>query len=155
MLGDALCSFNPVYGQGMTVSALEAQELGATLSAAKAEGGKGSELARRWFARTKSIVDAAWDGVSIEDFRFPELRSERPLRLRAAQWYVGRLHRATYRDPRVTDQFYRVLSFIDRPFTMFSPRTAGRVLFGRAQTLHRSARENSEGTTSLHRVRAP
>jgi 2-polyprenyl-6-methoxyphenol hydroxylase-like FAD-dependent oxidoreductase len=132
VLGDALCSFNPVYGQGMTVSALEAEALDDALCVAKAEVEIGPHFARRWFASTKAVVDAAWDGVSIEDFRHPELRSERPLGLRVAQWYVGRLHRATYRDPRVTNQFYRVLSFMDSPSSLFSPRVARRVLLGRA-----------------------
>ena len=82
VLGDALCSFNPVYGQGMTVSALEAEALDDALCVAKAEVEIGPHFARRWFASTKAVVDAAWDGVSIEDFRHPELRSERPLGLR-------------------------------------------------------------------------
>ena len=97
VLGDALCSFNPVYGQGITVSALEAEQLGAALAASKAGGDLGPDFSARWFARIKPIVDAAWDGVWIEDSRFPELSSRRSLRLKASQWYVGRLHRATYR----------------------------------------------------------
>jgi 2-polyprenyl-6-methoxyphenol hydroxylase-like FAD-dependent oxidoreductase len=141
VLGDALCSFNPVYGQGMTVSALEAEELSAALSLIKAKGLKGPELARRWLARTRPIIDAAWDGVSIEDLRFPELRARRPLRLRAAQWYVGCLHRATYRDQHVTNQFYRVLSFMDPPSKLFAPRIAGRVLLGRQTSGQRASTE--------------
>lgn len=131
VLGDALCSFNPVYGQGITVSALEGEQLGATLAASKAVGGLGPDFSARWFARIKPIVDAAWDGVWIEDSRFPELSSGRSLRLKASQWYVGRLHRATYRDARVTDQFYRVLSFIDPPSSLFYPRVAFSALFAR------------------------
>ena len=87
----ALCSFNPVYGQGITVSALEAEQLGAALAASKSEGGLGSGFSARWFGRVKAIVDAAWDGVRIEDTRFPQLSSGRSLRLKASQWYVGRL----------------------------------------------------------------
>jgi alpha/beta hydrolase fold len=129
VLGDALCSFNPVYGQGITVSALEAEQLGAALAASKAGGDLGPDFSARWFARLKPIVDAAWDGVWIEDSRFPELSSGRSLRLKASQWYVGRLHRATYRDARVTDQFYRVLGFIDPPSSLFYPRVAFSALF--------------------------
>ena len=68
---------------------------------------------------------------SCLDSRFPELSSGRSLRLKASQWYVGRLHRATYRDARVTDQFYRVLSFIDPPSSLFYPRVAFSALFAR------------------------
>jgi 2-polyprenyl-6-methoxyphenol hydroxylase-like FAD-dependent oxidoreductase len=143
VLGDALCSFNPVYGQGMSVSALEAEELSAVLSLSKAKRLTIRELARRWHARTRPIIDAAWDGVSIEDLRFPELHADRPLKLRAAQWYVGRLHRATYRDPHVTNQFYRVLSFLDPPSKLFSFGIARRVLLGRGQTFARRASRDS------------
>jgi len=130
VLGDALCCFNPVYGQGITVSALEAEQLGATVAAAKTNGSLG-ELTAEWFARIRPIVDSAWEGIWIEDSRFPELSSGRSLRLKASQWYVDRLHRATYRDFRVTDQFYRVLSFIDPPSSLFNPRVALSALFAR------------------------
>jgi 2-polyprenyl-6-methoxyphenol hydroxylase-like FAD-dependent oxidoreductase len=131
VLGDAACSFNPVYGQGMTVSALEAEQLDKMLARAKAEGTIGPGFARQWFRSATALIDAAWDGVLIEDFRFPELANERPLRLRLLQWYMGRVHRATYRSTRVTDQFYRVLNFMDPPATLFRPRIALDVLFGR------------------------
>lgn len=131
VLGDALCCFNPVYGQGITVSALEAEQLGAAMTAEKALGDLGRGFSARWFARTRSIVDSAWEGICIEDARFPELSSGRTLHLKASQWYVSRLHRASYRDPRVTDQFYRVLSFIDPPSSLFNPRVALSALFAR------------------------
>ena len=131
VLGDALCCFNPVYGQGITVSALEAEELGAAVAAEKALGDLGRGFSARWFGRIRPIVDSAWEGICIEDARFPELSRGRTLQLKASQWYVSRLHRASYRDPRVTDQFYRVLSFIDPPSSLFRPRVALRALFAR------------------------
>jgi 2-polyprenyl-6-methoxyphenol hydroxylase-like FAD-dependent oxidoreductase len=73
VLGDALCCFNPVYGQGITVSALEAEQLGATVAAAKTNGSLG-ELTAEWFARIRPIVDSAWEGIWIEDSRFPNCR---------------------------------------------------------------------------------
>src|SRR4029453_19227859 len=73
VMGDAVCSFNPVYGQGMTVSAIEAERLKEALTHAKSAGGITADFGQRWFRTIKPIVDAAWDAVLLEDFRFPEL----------------------------------------------------------------------------------
>ena len=113
--GDAVCSFNPVFGQGMTVCAIEAECLHGELTRAKRGGGITPEFSRRWFRTVESIVDVAWGAISIEDLRFPEIEDERPFRLRLLQWYMGRVHRATYRSRAVTEQFYRVVSFLILP----------------------------------------
>ena len=90
-MGDAVCSFNPVYGQGMTVGAIEAEALSRAVTEARVEGGIGPDFGRRWFQTIRPVVDAAWNGVRLEDFRFPELARERPLRLRPLQWYMERV----------------------------------------------------------------
>jgi 2-polyprenyl-6-methoxyphenol hydroxylase-like FAD-dependent oxidoreductase len=128
VLGDAVCSFNPVYGQGMTVAAIEAEALGGLLAEAKAEGGLGAGFSRRWFRTIKPIVDAAWKGVLIEDFRLPELADQRPLRLRPLQWYMEQVQRATHRSAYATNQFYRVMNFLDPPARLFGPRMLSEVM---------------------------
>ena len=53
-LGDAACSFNPIYGQGMSCAALQADALGATVR----DVGLGSEeLPRRFHRRAAKIID--------------------------------------------------------------------------------------------------
>jgi 2-polyprenyl-6-methoxyphenol hydroxylase-like FAD-dependent oxidoreductase len=131
VLGDALCSFNPVYGQGMAVSAIEAERLDIALGRSKLAGGVEPDFARHWFQSISSVVDTAWDAISLEDHRFPELSTDRPLRLRALQWYMDQVQEATYRSPQVTEQFYRVMSFLDPPARLFRPRIAVDVLLGR------------------------
>jgi 2-polyprenyl-6-methoxyphenol hydroxylase-like FAD-dependent oxidoreductase len=122
VMGDAVCSFNPVYGQGMTVGAIEAEALGRLLVDAEAEGGLGPDFARRWFQTVKPIIDAAWNGVLLEDFKLPQLAKQRPLAMRPVQWYMERVHRATHRSAYATGQFYRVMNFLDAPSKLFSPR---------------------------------
>ncbi len=128
-IGDAVCSFNPVYGQGMTVSAMEAEALGAMLSEAKTVTFN-STFVKSWYGRIAPIVDGAWNGVSIEDLRFPELAHQRPLKIRPLQWYMWQVHRATHRSPQVTAQFYRVMNFLAPPTSLFRPRIIADVLFG-------------------------
>lgn len=57
-------------------------------------------------------IDVAWDGVQVEDYRFPELKGQRPYRIWPLQWYLERVHQTTCRSPVVADQFYRVLGFL-------------------------------------------
>jgi 2-polyprenyl-6-methoxyphenol hydroxylase-like FAD-dependent oxidoreductase len=128
-IGDAVCSFNPVYGQGMTVSAIEAEALGRLLADAQAHGGLASNFTRSWFRTIRPIVDAAWNGVRLEDLRLPELASQRPLHLRPMQWYMDQVQLATHRSAAVTDQFYRVMNFLDPPSRLFRPRILAEILF--------------------------
>jgi 2-polyprenyl-6-methoxyphenol hydroxylase-like FAD-dependent oxidoreductase len=127
-IGDAVCSFNPVYGQGMTVAALEALALGDALADARRRGQVDALFARRWYRAVARIVDVAWQGVAIEDYRFPELADSRPAAMRPLQWYMSHVHRATYADAAVTDRFYRVIGFLEPPSALFRPRTVAAVL---------------------------
>ena len=115
----------------------------------QARGGITPEFSRRWFRTVESIVDVAWDAISIEDLRFPEIEDERPFRLRLLQWYMGRVHRATYRSRAVTEQFYRVVSFPG-----FSPPHC----FGRAWRLtsfSEGSREAGREGTDIPSIQTP
>jgi 2-polyprenyl-6-methoxyphenol hydroxylase-like FAD-dependent oxidoreductase len=149
VLGDAVCSFNPVYGQGMTVAAIEAEALGRMLAKAKDEGGLEPAFARRWFQTIKPIIDAAWRGVMLEDFRLPELADQRPLHLRPMQWYMDRVQRATHRSAFVTNQFYRVMNFLDPPARLFRPRMLSEVMLAAFRT---SPGNTSSRNTPPHHV---
>jgi 2-polyprenyl-6-methoxyphenol hydroxylase-like FAD-dependent oxidoreductase len=128
VLGDAVCSFNPLFGQGMTVSAVEAATLGTMVAAEKARGGLRPGFAKRWFKSIRPAVDRAWTNVVVEDFRYPELAALRPARLVPMQWYLGRMHRATHRDAEVTDQLLKVLSFLAPPSSLLRARMMLKIL---------------------------
>jgi 2-polyprenyl-6-methoxyphenol hydroxylase-like FAD-dependent oxidoreductase len=125
-VGDSVCSFNPVYGQGMTVAAIEAEALGRVLSDTRGQPDR--RLGREWHRAVARIVDVAWQGVAIEDYRYPELISGRPAALPFLQWYMERVNRATLRDGEVADQFYRVIGFLEPPSALMRPRMVARVL---------------------------
>ncbi len=124
-IGDAVCSFNPIYGQGMTVAAMEAEELDLALTEARHRGGLNRRFSQHWYRRVATIADLAWQGVEIEDYRYPELSNRRTAGLRALQWYMKRLQRATHANPATTEQFYRVHR-VPRPAPSAVPATHAR-----------------------------
>lgn len=124
VLGDAICSFNPLYGQGMSVAAQEALILRETLS-----GGR-RELARRFFRAAAKPIDVAWRFALGGDLALPEVEGPRPMALRAVNAYLNRLLAAAEHDPVLTEQFLRVINFLDPPGRLVAPGTVRRVLAG-------------------------
>jgi 2-polyprenyl-6-methoxyphenol hydroxylase-like FAD-dependent oxidoreductase len=124
VFGDAISSFNPVYGQGMSVAALEAEELAATL----AEGT--SNVARRFFKRAGKVVDIPWALAVGNDLRMPETIGPRNAGVNFINWYLSKLHKAAHHDPVPALAFLTVGNLLAAPPSVMRPRVALRVLWG-------------------------
>jgi len=122
VFGDAICSFNPIYGQGMSVAALEAELLGACLG----RGVRG--LWRRFFAGAAKVIDSPWSIAVGGDLAFEEVAGKRTLVGGALSAYVHRLQRAAAADKNAALAFLRVAQLVAPPSSLLSPALAVRVL---------------------------
>jgi 2-polyprenyl-6-methoxyphenol hydroxylase-like FAD-dependent oxidoreductase len=115
VIGDAICSFNPIYGQGMTVAALEALALRDCLS-------RGTrDLARRFFRAAAAPIRQAWELSANPDLSLPEIDGTPPLLTRLLNAYVDRVLTAAEYDTAAADQFFRVTSLIDPATRLLRP----------------------------------
>ena len=100
-LGDALCRFNPIYGQGMSVAAQEARALRQLLAARAGAGDPLDGLAPAFFAEASTLIEGPWAMAAIPDFAHPDTRGERPADLEQ-QLKVGlAMNKLAARDPAV------------------------------------------------------
>ena len=100
-IGDALCRFNPVYAQGMSVAAREASILG-DLLARRARGARGlAGLPQDFLAEVQPWIAGAWSMSTTPDLAYPQTRGERPADLQHALDFARALHRVAARDPEV------------------------------------------------------
>jgi hypothetical protein len=120
--GDSICSFNPIYGQGMTVASLEALALRDALR----DGSAG--LARRFFRQAGRLVDVPWEIAVGTDLRFPHVEGRRTPKVRLINRYLSRVYVAAAADATVGTAFLRVVNLMDRPEKLLAPATAVRVL---------------------------
>ena len=121
VIGDAVCSFNPVYGQGMTVAALEALALRRLLAG-------GVPQPRRYFRDIARLVDVAWDTATGGDLAFPQVPGPRPAKVRLVNAYLARLQEAAAADASLATAFVRVVGMLDPPRTLLRPDRLIRVL---------------------------
>lgn len=124
VMGDALCSFNPIYGQGMSVAALEARALGDCLAKGEAK------LASRFFKQAGKIVDIPWSTAVGNDLRFPEIEGPRTAMTKFINWYVGKLHHAAHHDAEVSVAFLKVVNLLAPPPSIMAPGIMWRVWRG-------------------------
>ena len=121
--GDAIASFNPIYGQGMSVAALDAL----LLHHALADGGLDG-LAPRFFERAADLLDVVWQLVVGGDFAFQQTTGPRPTGAALVNRYMNRLVRQAHDDAVVSEALARVTRLETPPTELFRPRIAWRVL---------------------------
>ena len=113
MTGDAICSFNPIYAQGMTVAALEALALRDCLARGT------SDLAPRFFRAAAKPIRQAWQLSAGGDLALPEISGEQSVATRLFNGYVDRI--LTAADAAAVDQFSRVTALVDPAVRLLRP----------------------------------
>jgi 2-polyprenyl-6-methoxyphenol hydroxylase-like FAD-dependent oxidoreductase len=126
VLGDAVCSFNPVYGQGMSACALQVDLLDRMLRQAGPRFPEG--FAKRFFRQAAKILANPWFLATTADFAYPRTRGQRPFGTKIVNWYVGRLFELCAWNRAILLRFYRVMHFLDRPVALFHPHAIFHVL---------------------------
>jgi 2-polyprenyl-6-methoxyphenol hydroxylase-like FAD-dependent oxidoreductase len=139
-LGDAACSFNPVYGQGMSCAALQAEALATAVADL---GVRCDVLPARFHRSTAQIIDAPWAIAVGADFLHPRTVGPKPAGTDLANRYSQRLVRATHRSVTLARTFNRVVNLVEPPTSLARPSVVARVgaasitgLWGRATVVH-------------------
>ena len=122
VFGDAICSFSPAYGQGMSSAALQAIALRNELKKGLAD------IAPRFFTSAARVIDNPWKIAVGGDLKMPETEGRRSLGVRLINWYVSCLHRLGHRDPEAAAAFVRVAQMRAAPESILQPRLALRAL---------------------------
>mgnify|MGYP001581491831 CR=1 FL=1 len=110
-IGDSVCSFNPIFGQGMTVCILEALKMSQLME-------RGECNSKNYFKSISSIVNHAWEMIMVEDMRYPELHSHRSLKVKLMQQLTQRVYDKTSEDGELNKMLFEVIHFL-RPATDF------------------------------------
>ncbi len=135
-LGDAVCAFNPVYGQGMTTAALGAETLEKLLQAQRKRRPAGdlTGLSRRFQQALAKVTATPWLMATGEDLRCPGVEGGQELRQSSAirRWlrgYVERVRLLSARDAATFQVFLEVAHLLRPPTAFFQPRIAMKVLW--------------------------
>jgi len=126
-IGDAVCTFNPVYGQGMTTAALGAIALDRCLQQAHPTTLNGFPL--RFHRQLAHILQAPWLMATGEDSRWSTTEGAKPKWSdRFAQKYVDRVSLLMQDSPVVSKVFAEVVHMVKPPTALFAPNILLQVL---------------------------
>lgn len=144
LLGDAVCAFNPVYGQGMTTAALGALMLQKML---RERNGDLSGLSRRFQKRLAKVNEAPWMMATGEDYRYTETVGGSPnLMNRFMHRYMDHVLQLATRSTSVRRVLLRAFNLLVPPTALFKPSILFRVLVqmikpGRRYSEHSTQRQ--------------
>ena len=127
VMGDALCSMNPLYSQGMTLCALEADVLRRQLPLWK-QGGVGTNAIQALLVK---VIEPAWNMAVSEDMRFPETQGHRSLGLRFHHWYGSGLCELAASHRLTLQTQVGVTNLVVPPSQLFRPEIAARVVLNK------------------------
>lgn len=119
--GDAICSFDPIYGQGMSVAALDAVALRDSLRRGAAD------LPRRYFRAAAKSIGVPWQLAAASDLEFPEVEGRRTPSMRVTNRFANWVLTAAESDSVVGAQFFRVTGLLDPPSRLLKPSFLWRV----------------------------
>ncbi|HSH03975.1 MAG TPA: FAD-dependent monooxygenase [Anaerolineae bacterium] len=137
VLGDAMCGFNPIYGQGMTVAGLCAATLGQMIAD---NNGQLDNLAHRYQKRIASIPSGALELAITEDYRFPTTEGTYRRRgIHLIHRYFDIMSEAMKVSPFLYRRFIQVQQLLKPAYSLFSPLALAHIAWGLVQLRRRPA----------------
>lgn len=131
VLGDAVATYNPLYGQGMSVAA---QEAAALRDALNRYGLAAPDLARRLQRTVGRLTQAPWAMATGQDILYPgAIGPQPPAATRLLRGYTDRLLKTATGDPAVTRALLDVMTLSAPLQRLLRPDVAARVLLGPVQ----------------------
>jgi len=123
VIGDGIASLDPIFAQGMSVAALEAEAMDESLTK---YGPADHALQHYYFGRVDKILNVAWDLSTNENLKYPQTKGARPKFFDLMNSYKLRV--ATSDDSLVLSKFYEVLTLTASPLVLLRPGVMLRVL---------------------------
>ncbi|WP_231999272.1 NAD(P)/FAD-dependent oxidoreductase [Mycobacterium sp. 1081908.1] len=117
VMGDAMCNFNPLYGQGMSVAAIEALILRDCLE----EGEEG--LPRRFFGLAAQHIGVAWRAAVSSDLALPHVAGNRTVSVRLRNAFLDHVLSAAETEPVMVQKFLRMMNMVSDRAELFHPST--------------------------------
>jgi 2-polyprenyl-6-methoxyphenol hydroxylase-like FAD-dependent oxidoreductase len=125
LLGDAVCSFNPIYGQGMTTSGQQADALGRQLDRSRTID---RTFARAYFKAASRTVNTPWSIAVGGDFVYEDTSGKKPLGTDLVNRYMEQVIKAGQHDDEVVIRLNETLALLRSPQTLMAPAFVLRVL---------------------------
>ncbi|PGA98777.1 FAD-dependent oxidoreductase [Bacillus toyonensis] len=128
VIGDAQCRFDPVFGQGVSVAAMEAHQLQLLLQSRKQLD---KTFTQQFYIKAANIIETPWDMTTTEISRHPQLKRELTTKQKFQLWYTKQIYRLSASDSDVYIRLVRVMNLIRSPFHLFHPKVLLAVLLNR------------------------
>ncbi|MEM7590674.1 MAG: hypothetical protein AAF383_03995 [Cyanobacteria bacterium P01_A01_bin.83] len=132
-MGDAACSFNPVYGQGITTATLAGLTLANCLQQQKTArtSHKLTGLSRRFQKQLAKVNEIPWLMATSDDLRWSTTIGAKPdLKMRLMHKYIEKVIDSACSDNYVYQEFIKVIHMLEQPTVLFSPKVIFKVLSG-------------------------
>jgi 2-polyprenyl-6-methoxyphenol hydroxylase-like FAD-dependent oxidoreductase len=127
IIGHAVCTFNPIYGHGMTVAALDAQMLDQCLQKQRERYSEGNlkGFSRQFQQKLAKLHTIPWTFAISQDSRYPGSEGAKlNLATRLTIDYMNLVLKVLVSDPKVCQAFVEVVHMIESPAVLFHPSIA-------------------------------
>jgi 2-polyprenyl-6-methoxyphenol hydroxylase-like FAD-dependent oxidoreductase len=117
-LGDSICSFNPLYGQGMSSAALQAMALDTCIDR---YGIADDRLPKRFYKEAAKVIAGPWKIAVGADFAYPQTTGPKPPGTDMVNRYIARVLLAAQVSPAVNMAMLQVQQLTAPPTSLFRP----------------------------------
>ncbi|MCF8710302.1 FAD-dependent oxidoreductase [Rhizorhapis sp. SPR117] len=128
VLGDALCSVDPVFGQGMSLAMLEAEVLDNWMSKRSSADMTQKPRGLEFFREATGAIGTAWRLIKNTAAKYPSGNWSRTPEFCLMSSYYDAIGALALEDDDVLRKYLRVTQFIDAESTLFTPEIISRVV---------------------------